>query len=817
MSEKNLGESSTLLELVAKHGGIRIPMIQRDYAQGRKSWANPRKRFLTDLKTALLPNHQQPKPLHLDFVYGTKLAEDGMSAFCPLDGQQRLTTLFLLHWFLAAREGRFAEFQNRFRTEAGASRFSYQVRPGGRSFFEALVNQSPPSDAGFAGGTPSSWIRETPWFRTAWKRDPSVASTLTMLDAIDECFRDAPEDCYDRIADGNRITFHLFDLGEIGLHDDLYLRMNARGRALTLFETFKARYEKYLEAHFPQASDLPRCEVRDSNAFAGEIDTAWLDFIWRQNGLKNSASDDTSGVDSAFMNLFRAVALTSLATKTEDQATKDVGNLSRQDPDYDEFEQGGWLSVRFTTHLIHVLEAWTRDPIALDLMGTQWFGVDPLYDQIVRIGSTKTTLTDYLQFAAFTRFITRHGPILSDVDREAIGHWMRVVRNLSVNTELEADTFKNQLGGLDELVKHSSDILQDLISREGHFPGLNQQQFAEERLKASLLLAHKGWHDLIHQAENHGYFRGQIDFLLDFSGAKTKPVREWTNQEHLEVQKQFNEYLRKALLMFDSKGLSALPNFLWQRALLATGDYLYTNGSNWSFLDNDRSLPESWKRLLRGGDDAATKRRALLKNLWQEISIDDDLGHQLDAIVQKQKSPNYWGRLLIHTPAAIGFCKKRWIRKYSDTKVCLLRSSQMNGYLAELSTYCLWSQHDLENNRERFHPLICEQYVEVKGTNHDSPHILFYIDRHENALPFLLYCNEHHIPGFSLWTKINDLDEALERHLRNLGFTEVRDWLVRQPEADPYDGVAFLDSCAATFHRIPPHEPAPEAPPTFAP
>lgn len=815
MSKQNLGESATLLELVAKHGGIRIPMIQRDYAQGRESWANPRKRFLADLKEALLPNHQEPKPRHLDFVYGTKLAEDGISAFCPLDGQQRLTTLFLLHWCLATREGRFVEFQNRFRTEAGASRFSYQVRPGGRSFFEALVNQRPPNGC-FAGGIPSSWIRETPWFRTAWKRDPSVAGTLTMLDAIDECFRDAPDDCYDRLADGNRITFHLLDLGEIGLHDDLYLRMNARGRTLTLFETFKARYEKHLEAHFPQASDLTRCEVRDLKAFAGEIDTAWLDFIWRQNGLKDSESDDTSGVDCAFMNLFRAVALTSLATKTEAQATKDVVNLSKLDPDYDEFEQGGWLSVRFTTHLIHVLEAWTRDPIALDLMGLSWFGKEVLFDKIVRAGSTKSTLTDYLQFAAFVRFITRHGPILSSADREAFGCWMRVVRNLSVNTELETNNFRTQLGGLDELVNYSRNILEDLATREAHFPGFNQQQFAEERLKASLLLAHEGWHCLIDQAENHDYFRGQIDFLLDFSGAKMKPVSEWTDQEHLEVQKRFNDYLKKAVLMFDSNGLTALPKFLWQRALLATGDYLYTNGLRRSFLDNDRSLPESWKRLLRGGDDSSTKRRAVLKNLWQKIS-DGDLGHQLDAIIQKHECPDYWKMLLIHTPSAIRYCCKRWIWKNSDTKVLLLRSSQIYGYNAELSTYCLWSQYDLETNREKFHPLICAQYVVVKGTNHDSPHILFHFDRHEKALPFLLYCNGDHILGYSLWTKINDLDEALELQLRNLGFAEVGDWLVRQPEIDSYDGAAFLESCAATFHSIPPFETAPEDPPALAP
>lgn len=98
----------TLAGLVAEYdGGIRIPMIQRDYAQGRPSWVNSRNRFLSDIQESLMPSG---KPLHLDFIYGIKQDEDSVRAFCPLDGQQRLTTLFLLHWSLAARDGCFRDY-----------------------------------------------------------------------------------------------------------------------------------------------------------------------------------------------------------------------------------------------------------------------------------------------------------------------------------------------------------------------------------------------------------------------------------------------------------------------------------------------------------------------------------------------------------------------------------------------------------------------------------------------------------------------------------------------------------------------------------
>lgn len=77
---------------------IEIPIIQRDYAQGRKTpeVTRIRKRFLDSLYDALT----QGKPLKLDFIYGD--IKDNV--LTPLDGQQRLTTLFLLHWYIARHE-----------------------------------------------------------------------------------------------------------------------------------------------------------------------------------------------------------------------------------------------------------------------------------------------------------------------------------------------------------------------------------------------------------------------------------------------------------------------------------------------------------------------------------------------------------------------------------------------------------------------------------------------------------------------------------------------------------------------------------------
>ena len=78
-----------------KENNIVIPIIQRDYAQGREGKEDLRKRFLGSLRNAL----SNSKELVLDFIYGMQHKRGAQYLLVPLDGQQRLTTLWLLHWY----------------------------------------------------------------------------------------------------------------------------------------------------------------------------------------------------------------------------------------------------------------------------------------------------------------------------------------------------------------------------------------------------------------------------------------------------------------------------------------------------------------------------------------------------------------------------------------------------------------------------------------------------------------------------------------------------------------------------------------------
>jgi hypothetical protein len=777
-------------------GGIRIPMIQRDYAQGRPSWVNSRIRFLTNIRESLLPNG---KPLHLDFVYGIQQTEDDVAAFCPLDGQQRLTTLFLLHWYLAARDDCFEDFQKSFLAASGIPRFSYQVRTGSRSFFVALIEHAP-SASEIKSTKPTDWFRQQFWFRSIWERDPSVEGALVMLDAIHLHFKDHSKANFRNLMDDDRITFERLDLGAAGLHDDLYLRMNARGRPLTTFETFKARFEKHLES---KPSHLAMCPIGSAREFSQNIDGKWLDFMWERYGPNVINTDDTSPIDVGFINLFRAVALVSLPTTKSEGGSVDtaVVSLSQSEPDYDDFENGNWQSDIFTSHLIHLLEALTgeRSQLVLDMLGSPWFGTGSLLDRVLRSDSKQRNLTDYLQFAACVRFLSRHGNSLNDEKFALFQDWMRVIRNLIINSDVRIENFRQMLQGLDELLEGSVNIVGFLIGPARRFSGYNGEQTDEEQRKAQLIQADAAWKYRICAAERHEYFRGQIGFLLEFTGADPRA------QDHTSAQNHFDTYLQSASEMFGPGGLRSKPDYLWERALLAIHDFFAGAGFRiWSFLENERGPapawnPTSWKRLLRDSGD----RRSRLKTLWDRMAFEslEQIAGDLPA--------EPWRNALCSRADLWKYCGKRLVRYEEragkEPQLYLLSAKRRRAAYAELFTYRLMKMEELEQHRSRFAPLEFVRLVDDTGSD-DDPYLEFELQRNERIHTFMLHCQYTNDDGFSLWTAAKDLQPELLITMEKMGFilethgtTEFR--VLRQQPSDPLEGSAFMQTIADALRQ----------------
>ena len=266
-----------------KQGRIRIPKIQRDYAQGREipKVNEIRKDFV---HTLLLVVKGKRPATELDFVYGS----NQNNAFEPLDGQQRLTTLFLLHWMLGV------ELDNK------TPVFTYETRNTSHEFCEELVkhkaidfiqealsnvdsNKEIKDERNKKPESPSLIIKNRDWFKWEWRHDPTILSMLVMLDAI---FKEMKDDwgmdlniCRNYL---ENITFHLLNLGEFGLSNELFIKMNARGKQLSDFDKLKSTLEEELQIQQKEVNKQRNvlASAEDEKNWRNLMDGAWIDFFW---------------------------------------------------------------------------------------------------------------------------------------------------------------------------------------------------------------------------------------------------------------------------------------------------------------------------------------------------------------------------------------------------------------------------------------------------------------------------------------------------------------------------------------------------------
>lgn len=262
-----------------------IPMVQRDYAQGRTTddVTRVRNRFLDAIKSYLVKSEDDNDVMKMDFIYGEKeLVWSTTTAnklekiiVTPLDGQQRLTTLYLLHWYAAKKgvvEASNYEFLNN---------FTYDIRPSSRDFCSHLLPYVPDWSLSF-----HDQLVDQNWFMGEWLNDPTVIGMLVMLDSINDKFGNIAN-LWEILTGGKaRIVFYFLPLSENGLSDELYIKMNSRGKKLTAFEHFKAEYE-----------DLYEKDSDEARTVNHKFDVEWADTFFPYRN-----QDDI--VDNEFMKYF---------------------------------------------------------------------------------------------------------------------------------------------------------------------------------------------------------------------------------------------------------------------------------------------------------------------------------------------------------------------------------------------------------------------------------------------------------------------------------------------------------------------------------
>jgi len=551
MCNDNQTPKTTFWEFLNNHK-IEIPIIQRDYAQGRLGKEKLREKFLTDLKNAL----DTGKTLKLDFVYGN-VENDGNNETArlnPLDGQQRLTTLWLLHWYIAFKAGNITD-----EVKAIFKKFTYETRSSSREFCEKLADFDIVSNEQ-SNKNISEIIQDQTWFYSGWKQDPTIQSMLNMLsgtpikdkkgddikDGIEEIFKDCTKEDFLKYWDLLKspscpIIFYYLDIKNLNMSDDLYIKMNARGKQLTNFENFKAEFENYFKE---------KNESDETKPFSNKIDTTWTDFFWKFRS-NDSRIDE---IYYAFINRYFLNCLLTAKNKNETNSDNYSFNANVLENNrsfkYLYGENGNDSNVQFTSfdsykniietfgytdfiknfdtlldNLIDAFKDKNKDDINNKFLPS-WaenngykFSFIPIYKENNSISTI--TQQQRVVFYAMCRYFEE-----GKYEENSFNKWKRVVWNIVENANIvNIQSMINTMREIDKLSKDSHNIYDKLKNLDIKNTGILYEQLKEEKEKVNKILE-PGWESKIIEAEKYAFFHGSIRFLFRF---RTNPdTYDWS-------------------------------------------------------------------------------------------------------------------------------------------------------------------------------------------------------------------------------------------------------------------------------------------------
>lgn len=631
-----------------------IPIIQRDYAQGRENEkANEvRHDFLNqlfDYMTIDQGGHD------LDFVYGTTSSAPDFSKkkeFIPLDGQQRLTTLFLIHLYLAIRTKETEESKLFFKTmqvKTGKlieSLFSYRTRTSAVEFCNGLINDNydysevfeldPETNKRRYKNKLSDYILNSNWFYPDWMQDPTVSGMLTMLDAVDKRF-DGQDYLFilrRLMSDSDpSVTFIFMNLEDYKLTDDLYIKMNSRGKPLTPFENFKAKYEQYISRMEKEnRSESIRAlhneilsrnhpiikSVKDNFAF--NIDSKWANLFWdyskkeikmREDITENKNGENEDGYfdrllsETLDLKISRFITMVLVNQFAIDHNTGRDG-IPRELVDmkllsFAALSKIDALSPEGVVLMTRLFELYSDRPLCiLPDWSRCYFDEREVFKSL--ISGKDFTFTKRFLLYAYLRFRLEFG----DNNPEYLVEWMRFLYNMTLDDNSIQDitriTYRNAIQSVNHLLELLKKLINpsilDLLYSEmapvavDFFP---DYQYKEEILKSALFCRDsintlhfpdgpdlnqplenmKSWGEIILQLESHPYFTGQIGFILKMAGISdyhhSHGHLKWTDSEDIQYKQAVIKFGKLASYIFAGgySGRLMAKNSILERAMLA--------------------------------------------------------------------------------------------------------------------------------------------------------------------------------------------------------------------------------------------------------
>lgn len=284
------GDPYSLKGLFTKNNRIIIPDMQREYCWAHTISAinneNLVEKFVGDL---LESNKNAESEIQLGLLYAY---ESPKNDFQLCDGQQRITTLYLLLGFLYSSTSDVQlkkDIKDFLVIDANENkvvydiRLQYAIRESTLFFLNDLVNQFFLTEKENDEILPSDRIKKSDWDFNEYRLDPSIQNMLVALDIFHKR-KDRFSDKFRRYLLEN-IRFLYFDMGHRTYGEEQFVVLNTTGEPLTKTENLKPLFLGELD------NSRPIFQGKTELRYYADLWEEWELFFWENKRKEEQTAD----------------------------------------------------------------------------------------------------------------------------------------------------------------------------------------------------------------------------------------------------------------------------------------------------------------------------------------------------------------------------------------------------------------------------------------------------------------------------------------------------------------------------------------------
>lgn len=704
---------------------IYVPEFQRNYLQGddsNESIKYKRDRLLDDIFNCI---ESQSKSINLGFIYGrVEESYKGKLLFYPYDGQQRLTTLYFLYLLI------YFKFKNYDEIDSIKEKLSYQTRISTNRFIESFLSwilDSKERDNIYNdfwnkdGKDLKGFIMSQDWFMmTEWNYDVSI---INMLSIIVEISGRIKKNLGDKTGivnfidkdENNPFQFDFIYVDDISKSDDLYIKINARGKALSPFENLKSDIDEYW-----------------NNEDKTKLDAEWTEFVWNQ--LDENDKNKEKSFDNSFYNLLSNIFYLQYLVGLDQNNINDKILIEIENKYKKGIVDKEWITPKLCCDSPYQMISSFLDAMIgsfksikdeqIESVNRKIFG---LGDYQNNNGQNKMERADlfevFVYYYSVSSLFNKNDMEFTD-KRNLLNEIETVTNRIIENQRPYLDSPTNLVKALksvkvliDNSIK-SHGVYKFFLSidndkKESIRDGLMKEQVEEEILKAKLIDKDSRYVDLFDKSYKELKNKGQLGFIF-YLVTKIKSLSkigiedvsyesfEKTLKQIIFIQNfigKFGEFTNNYELLLRAILAKAKGSFFWERR---------NNLLSFPLLNNDRdiSLHTFLNCYSSNNPNDVEYKLNLLDGLREVLNLfdpnKDNIEEVLKRIIEDYKKidSTVWYKFFVIYDGVFKQCRNGNIYHYSDKYVLLLDKKFRSGKWCEYYTFALSKALSEDLNKE---------------------------------------------------------------------------------------------------------------------